>query len=330
MKRSILLSLVFTLVVAIGAIPGASAADKPLKLVFASAYSPSDHQSQTLVKFGELVEKYSKGALKVDVAVGGVLGGERDVAEGIQIGTVDGAILGGILQNFDPAMSILEFPFLFKTDAHVRAVMEGPVGEKIRSRLIAKTGTRVLCHVMRTPRELTTKKPVKSLADIKGMKIRVPEMEAHLETWRALGATPTPLAFTEVYTALQLGTVDGQENPLGVIYANKFYEVVDYLAVTDHLVGFMMIVMNDGKFNKLDPNLRQALGQAAVEASRFNDELLKSINADIENKLFAKMKVTKIDNSPWREAAKDVYKRFLKYDGFEDLYLSIRKVGEGF
>ena len=208
--------------------------------------------------------------------------------------------------------------------------MEGPVGEKIRARLIDKTGIRILYHVMRTSRELTTKKPVKSMADVRGMKIRVPEMEAHLATWRALGANPTPLAFTEVYTALQLGTVDGQENPLGVIYANKFYEVVDYLAITDHLVGFMLIVMNDGTFNKLDPGLQQALAKAAVEASRFNDRVLEKINAEIEKKLFAQMKVTKIDNAPWREAAKDVYKNFLKYDGFEDLYLPIRNLGEKF
>jgi TRAP-type transport system periplasmic protein len=154
MKRFYLLSLVLTLAVAMGAVPCALAADQPIKLVFASAYAPIDHQSQTLVKFGELAEKYSQGRLKVDVAVGGVLGGERDVAEGIQMGTVNGAILGGILQNFDPAMSILEFPFLFKNEAHVRAVMEGPVGEKIRTRLIAKTGMRILYHVMRTPREL--------------------------------------------------------------------------------------------------------------------------------------------------------------------------------
>jgi tripartite ATP-independent transporter DctP family solute receptor len=329
MKRFTLLSFVFTLAVTMFAVPCAWAAE-PIKLVFASAYAPVDHQSQTLVKFGELAEKYSNGGLKVNVAVGGVLGGERDVAEGIQVGTVNGAILGGILQNFDPAMSILEFPFLFKNDRHVRAVMEGPVGDKIRARLIAKTNIRILYYVMRTPRELTTKKPVKSLADVKGMKIRVPEMQAHLETWRALGATPTPLAFTEVYTALQLGTVDGQENPLGVIYANKFFEVTEYLALTDHLVGFMMIVMNNDTYKKLDPSLQKALDQASKEASRYNDTLLKSINADIEKKLFEKMKVTKIDNGPWRQAAKDVYKRFLKYDGFEDLYLSIRKVGEGF
>ena len=274
MKRFYLLSLMFTLAVAMFAVPCAWAAD-PVKLVFASAYAPVDHQSQTLVKFAELAEKYSNGSLKVNVVVGGVLGGERDVAEGIQVGTVNGAILGGILQNFDPAMSILEFPFLFKNDAHVRAVMEGPVGDKIRARLIAKTNIRILYYVMRTPRELTTKKPVKSLADVKGMKIRVPEMQAHLETWRALGATPTPLAFTEVYTALQLGTVDGQENPLGVIYANKFYEVTEYLALTDHLVGFMMIVMNNDTYKKLDPAQQKALDQAAIEASRFNDQLLK-------------------------------------------------------
>jgi TRAP-type C4-dicarboxylate transport system substrate-binding protein len=306
MKRVAFLSLMFALAVAMSAAPCAWAAD-PVKLVFASAYAPVDHQSQTLVKFGELADKYSNGQLKVNVVVGGVLGGERDVAEGIQVGTVNGAILGGILQNFDPAMSILEFPFLFKNEKHVRAVMEGPVGDKIRARLIAKTNIRILYYVMRTPRELTTKKPVKSLADVKGMKIRVPEMQAHLETWRALGATPTPLAFTEVYTA---------------------YEVTEYLALTDHLVGFMMIVMNNDTFKKLTPAQQKALDQAAKEASRYNDELLKKINADIEKQLFAKMKVTKINNAPWREAAKDVYKSFLKYDGFGDLYLSIRQVGE--
>ena len=181
---------------------------------------------------------------------------------------------------------------------------------------------------MRTPRELTTKKPVKSLADIKGMKIRVPEMQAHLETWRALGATPTPLAFTEVYTALQLGTVDGQENPLGVIYANKFYEVTEYLALTDHLVGFMMIVMNDATYKKLDPASRRPSARRPSRRLASTTSCSRASTRTSKKQLFAKMKVTKINNAPWREAAKDVYKSFLKYDGFEDLYLSIRKVGE--
>ena len=317
--------VLFTLLISA---PAGMAAEKPVKMTFASAYAPDDPQSQTLVKFGQLAEQYSNGRLKIDVAVGGVLGGERDVAEGIQLGTVNGAILGGILQNFDPAMSILEFPFLFRNDAHVRAVMEGPIGGKIRKRLIEKTGMRILYHVMRTPRELTTKKPVTRLEDIKGMKIRVPEMEAHLATWRALGANPTPLAFTEVYTALQLGTVDGQENPLAVIYANKFQEVVKNLALTDHLVGFMLIVVNNKQFEGLDPASQRALERAAKEASIFNDQLLKKTNGEIEAKMFKAMKVTRPDMKPWREATKDVYKNFLKYDGFKDLYLAIRQEGE--
>ena len=330
MDRRLLKVCVVVLFTLLISAPAVMAAEKPVKMAFASAYAPDDPQSQTLVKFGQLAEQYSNGRLKIDVAVGGVLGGERDVAEGIQLGTVNGAILGGILQNFDPAMSILEFPFLFRNDAHVRAVMEGPIGEKIRKRLIEKTGMRILYHVMRTPRELTTKKPVNRLEDIKGMKIRVPEMEAHLATWRALGANPTPLAFTEVYTALQLGTVDGQENPLAVIYANKFQEVVKNLALTDHLVGFMLIVVNNKQFEGLDPVSQRALERAAKEASIFNDQLLKKTNGEIEAKLFKAMKVTRPDMKPWREATKDVYKNFLKYDGFKDLYLAIRQEGEKF
>lgn len=328
MRKGLVVLLAVALILGVGVSNGLAA--KAVTMTFASAYPQDDHQSMTLMKFAELAEKYSDGKIKINVAVGGVLGGERDVAEGIQIGTVDGAILGGILQNFDPAMAILEFPFGFKNGDHVRAVMEGPVGEKIRSRLIQKTGIRVMHHVMRTSRELTTKRPVNTLADLKGMKIRVPEMEAHLATWRALGANPTPLAFPEVYTALQLGTVDGQENPLGVIYSNKFYEVVDYLSLTEHLVGFMLIVISNDKFQSLDADAQQVLARASLEASRYNDELLKKINSDIEEKLFSTMTVSRPDTAPWREATKDVYKNFLKYEGFGDLYLSIQEVGKEF
>ncbi|BAS27943.1 TRAP transporter substrate-binding protein [Limnochorda pilosa] len=329
MRRSIWLAGVAVLLAVFVAGSGAVSAQQ-VKMVFASAYAPDDHQSRTLQEFARLAKEHSNGRLQIDVAVGGVLGGERDVAEGIQLGAVDGAILGGILQNFDPAMAILEFPFLFKNDAHVQAVMDGPVGEQIRQRLIATTGIHILDYVMRTPRELTTNRPVRSLADVKGMKIRVPEMEAHLATWRALGANPTPLAFPEVYTALQLGTVDGQENPLGVIYANKFYEVVDYITLTDHLVGFMLIVMNDERYQRLSPELQRALTRAAAEASEYNDRILKEQNDFWESQVFGRMTVTRPDMEPWREATKDVYKQFLKYDGFEELYLAIREVGERF
>ena len=300
------------------------------QLTFASAYAPDDHQTLALEEFARLAGEYTDGEVQIDVAAGGVLGGERDVAEGIQIGTVDGAILGGILQNFDPAMAILEFPFLFKNTEHVNAVMQGEVGEQIRQRLVEQTGIRALGYVMRTPRELTTLEAVESLEDLRGMQIRVPEMQAHLETWRALGANPTPIAFTEVYNALQQGVVDGQENPIGVIYANGFGEVVNYLAWTDHLVGFMLITISEDVFQGLTPEQQDALVQAAEDARVFNDQLLEDLNAEWVANLGEQVTYTEPDMQPWRDAVADVPQGFYQYEGFQALYEGIAAVGEDY
>ena len=326
MKRSIalLVVLMFSLTLFTGI---ASAQDT---LVFASAYAEDDHQSQSLIRFGELVEEKTNGELKVEVNYGGVLGGERDVAENIQLGSIDGAILGGILQNFDSALSILEFPFLFKGPDHIKAVMNGPVGEVINERMQENINMRYLDIVMRTSRQLTTNKPINSLADLKGLKIRVPEMKAHLETWEALGASPTPLAFPEVYTALQVGTVDGQENPVPVIYANKFYEVCDYLAYTNHLPGFMMIVINDETYKSMSYENRIALQEAAREASLYNERILAESMEEIENDLAERMEFTYPDTAEFANAAKDVYKEFDDVEGFTELYLAIKEAGEDF
>ncbi|MDQ3457800.1 MAG: TRAP transporter substrate-binding protein [Deinococcota bacterium] len=308
----------------------ANAAAQEVEMVFASAYAADDHQSQSLVEFARLANEYSDGRINIEVVVGGALGGERDVAEGIQLGTIDGSVLGGILQNFDPAMAILEFPFLFRNEDHVRAVMEGEAGELITDRLVESTGIRSLGYLMRTPRILTTSRPVNTVEDVRGMRIRVPEMEAHLATWRALGANPTPMAFTEVYNALQQGVVDGQENPLGVIYANRFYEVVDYLALTNHLVGFMMIVISEDRYSSLEPDLQEALVRAAQDARVYNDELLADLDSHYWQEIEQHMTITEPDIGPWREAAGDVQQSFLQYEGFEELYNAIQEVGQSY
>lgn len=297
-------------------------------LTFASAYAANDHQSMSLEEFARLAGDYTDGRVSIDVAVAGVLGGERDVAEGIQLGTVDGAVLGGILQNFDPAMAILEFPFLFDDTEHIRRVMDGEVGERITERLVAETGIRPLGYIMRTPRVLTTNSPVTSLDDVRGASIRVPEMRAHLETWNALGVNPTPMAFTEVYTALQLGTVDGQENPLGVIYANRFHEVASHLAETDHLVGFMLITISDEVFSALSEEDQEALTRAAADASAFNDEILAEQAAEWEAAVREAMEFTRPDMTEWREAVAGVPDRFDDVEGFRELYDAIRELSD--
>ena len=317
--------------VVLGALAGGwigAAAAQEHTLSFASAYAPNDHQSMALVEFARLAQDYTEGRVVIDVAVAGVLGGERDVAEGIQLGTVDGAVLGGILQNFDPAMAILEFPFLFDDTPHVRRVMDGEVGDRIAERLVETTGIRPLGYIMRTPRVLTTNAPVTSLEDVQGASIRVPEMRAHLETWRALGANPTPMAFTEVYTALQLGTVDGQENPLGVIYANRFYEVASHLAQTDHLVGFMLITISDDVYSAMSPEDQEALTRAAARASVYNDTILAEQSAEWEARVSDAMAFTQPDMAEWRAAAADVPAMFADVEGFGALHEAIRALSE--
>ncbi len=326
MKKSIILLVILVLSIAMMSVT----AGAQTTLVFASAYAENDHQTQSMIKFGELVEEKTNGEVKVEVNYGGVLGGERDVAENIQLGSIDGAILGGILQNFDSALSILEFPFLFKNPEHIRYVMDGPVGEVINERMIENINMRYLDIVMRTSRQLTTNKPINSISDLKGLKIRVPEMKAHLKTWEALGASPTPMAFTEVYTALQVGTVDGQENPVPVIYANKFYEVCDYLAYTNHLPGFMMIIINNDTYENLSYKNRIALQQAAREASLYNEKILAENMEEIDADLAENMELTYPDTAEFAEAAKDVYKEFADVEGFTELYLAIKEAAEQF
>jgi tripartite ATP-independent transporter DctP family solute receptor len=281
-------------------------------------------------EFGRILGERTKGAIRVDVMAAGTAGGEREIAEGLQLATMHMAVLGGIFQNFDPAMTVLEWDLLFKNDDHVKAVMYGPVGERIKKRLQDKVGVRMMSILMRTPRLLTTNKPVNSLDDMKGMKIRVPEMPARVAIWRALGARPTPMAWPEVLTGLTLGTIDGQENPAALIFTNKIHEAVKNLAMTNHLYGFMMLVAGEKFLAQVPAATQEIIRQAALDAGRWNDTYTKQTETDFLDKLTKVMKVTRPDLDPWRAATKDVYKQFANMEGFNDLYQAILEEGKRF
>lgn len=279
-------------------------------------------------EFAKVLEKKSNGAMRADVLAGGLAGGERDIVEGQQLGSIHFSVVSGIIQNFDPAMMILEYEFLFKNEDHVKKVFAGPIGEKINKRLAEKAKLQWLSLFMRTPRLLTTRKPVNKVDDLKGLKIRVPEMPARLALWKAMGASPTPLAFPEVFTGLQLGTIDGQENPVGLIYSAKFHEIVKYLALTNHVYGFMLLTVGNDFYKSLPEAQRAWVLDSAREAAAFNDKYVKETEADFMQKVTKAMTVSRPDVGPWREATKDVYKQFLNVEGFGDLYQSIVDAGK--
>ena len=315
-----------TALLAAGLAAGAANAQTVYKLGLVG--SPGNPETDAAQRFAELVEEKSDGEYRIDVLHSGQAGGEREIAEGLQFGTMDFAVLAGILQNFDPALMIVEWDLLFKNNDHVRAAMNGEIGEDISQRIIDKVGARKLATFMRSPRLLTTNEPVETLEDLEGMKIRVPEMPARVAIWEALGAEPTPMAFPEVVPALQLGTIDGQENPIGVITSSGIDEAVDYLADTKHLFGFMLLLAAENTWQNIPEEDRDIFLEAAEEAAVYNDELVE-VSVDEGMKQAAeKMTVTTPDLGPWRDAAADVYKQFADTEGFTELYDRIVELGE--
>lgn len=313
-------------VISVSAMPLGASAQTVFKLGLVG--SPGNPETDAAIRFAELVNERSDGEYRIDVLHSGQAGGEREIAEGLQIGTMDFAVLAGILQNFDPALMIVEWDLLFKNNDHVRAAMNGEVGELISQRLVEKVGARKLSTFMRSPRLLTTNEPVESLEDLKGKKIRVPEMPARVAIWKSLGAEPTPMAFPEVVPALQLGTIDGQENPIGVITSSGIDEAVDYLADTKHLYGFMLLLAAETIWETIPEEDRDIFRKAADEAAVYNDELVEVSVKEGMDQVSKTLTITAPDLEPWREAAADVYKQFADTEGFTELYERIVELGK--
>ena len=216
------------------AIPGVSQAKITMKL---GHISPVDHHYHTgSIMFRDLVSKMTKGEIDINVFPANQLGSNREVVEGAQLGTVDMALTSDVLlSSFEETMGVLNMPFLFRDVDHVGKVLDGKIGEMLSENL-AKKGLVVLAYWEGGFRHITnSKRPINKPEDLAGLKIRTPSGYIFLDAFKAFGASPTPMAFGELYSALQLGTVDGQENPLSHVQSQKFYEVQKYLSLTRHI-----------------------------------------------------------------------------------------------
>jgi len=177
------------------------------------------------VKFAEEVGTRTNGAIEVKVFPNEQLGKETDLIKGIQLGTVDFTITGESLQNWAPSAALLAVPYAIRDLDHLDKVVNGSVGQKIAENIEQKTQLRTLTFFARGPRNLTSNRPVTTPAELNGLKMRVPNVPLFVKFWEALGAKPTPMAFSEVFTSLQNHTIDAQENPLALIKSGSFSEV---------------------------------------------------------------------------------------------------------
>ncbi|MFA0080695.1 TRAP transporter substrate-binding protein [Vibrio breoganii] len=234
--------------------------------------SKDSHYGKGADVFAQEIKRLSDGEYKVRVKSSGVLGGERDVIEGLQFGSIDLTITStGPVGNFVPDVYALDFPFLFNSYDHAHKVLDGQIGQD----LLKKFEDKDLIGLAWSEngfRHLTNSKvSVTEASQVQGLKLRTMENEVHMSAFQDLGAAPTPMSFTELYTALQQGTVDGQENPIPVITSSKLYEVQKHVTLTGHVYSPAVILMSKASWDNLTEQEQgwfQAAAKASAEATR--------------------------------------------------------------
>lgn len=260
--------LVLGLGLAVGLVAGAQA-QTTMRINISVAQN--SHQGIAIDTFAQEVEKRTNGRYKIQTFYNGALGGERESVEAVQLGTQELTFTStGPIPNFVPEVKILDVPFLFRDKAHARAVLDGPIGQELLEKFKPK-GMVGLAWAENGFRHMTnSKRDVRTPEDLKGLKMRTMENPVHVAAYKGFGIITTPMAFPEVFTALQQGTVDGQENPLSVIIASKFDQVQKHLSLTGHVYSPCIFLMNKEAFDKLSPEDQKAFIEAAREGAKAN------------------------------------------------------------
>lgn len=244
-----------------------------VNLIFSNVTSNSAKEAG--VKFQELVNEYSDGKITVDLFQDNVLGDDKTVAEGVQNGDIDIAVCStSSLSTLNKDYYLYDTPYLFLNAQEVYDI--GFNGETAKEMLnnVSDLGLKHMAMWENGFRNYTNNShPIETPADCKGQKIRTMENPIHLKAWKAIGANPTPMAFSELFTAMQQNTVDGQENPLGIIYSNRFYEVQKYISLTQHVYTPYVVLMNPDKYNALTEEQKDIINRAMEEATEYQLKL---------------------------------------------------------
>lgn len=324
--KSVLLAAVFTLTMSVFSGCGKSNAVSNTKskkvMKIGVSTGPTDPRNLSLEKFKSEVESKTNGTVEVQIYPSAQLGSDKDLIEGVKLGTVQATVTSaGNFGDYEPKMGISALPFLFKDSEQAWKFLKTPQVQKIQEGLL-KSNIRVLSYFENGFRCMTNSKiAINKPGDAKGLTIRTPENPYVMETLKALGANPSPLAFADLYVALQQKTFDGQENPIPVIYNTKFYEVQKYLAITNHSYDAMPFAISEPFYQSLTKEEQNIVNAAAITAQDDNRKTSVQQSKDFLAKLQEKgMTVTTPDLSLFKEATKNVAKnKFSKIFTQEEL-----------
>jgi tripartite ATP-independent transporter DctP family solute receptor len=301
-KRSTLKFAACAAVVALMGLPALAMAQTQLK--WAHVYETSEPYHKWSVWAGEEIKKRTNGRYEVQVFPASSLGKESDINQGLTLGTVDIILTGASFaaRSYQP-LAISYFPFIFRDAEHQLKYANSDVFRELAAGYDKASGNHITAMTYYGARQVTSNRPISKPEDMKGLKIRVPDAPAYLAFPKALGANPTPIAFAEVYLALQNGTVEAQENPLPTIEAKKFYEVQKNISLTGHIVDALLTVISGPLWNKLSDADKKIFTDVTREAA---DKASRDIIA-AEGRLVDEFKkrgnnVIAVDKNAFREA----------------------------
>lgn len=319
--------LLLALIISLLGVTPAFAAAKTFRL--GTTVNEQDSFQVAAVKFADLVKERTNGAYVIEIFPNAALGDERTMIEGMQMGSLDfGVLTSAPFVNFVPEFGMIDMPYLFTTNEQVYKVLDGEVGQELLAKLDG-ANLKGLAYAERGFRNVTnSKRPIVKAEDIKGLKIRVMENQVYLATFRAMGVNAVPMAFTELLTALQQGTIDGQENPVNIIHASKLSDSQKYLTMTRHSYAPAIITASKQLFDKFPADVQKIMKDSAQEAAVY----ARAWIANNEARQLAELKkagmevVENPDVDSFKTAVKSVYGMFPQYaDGVKRIQDALSK-----
>ena len=330
MRRGI--AMLFTLLLAsiLAAGCGGPSAGGDAKTIKVANYFADDHPQNVALreKFKPMVE--AKTDLRVQIYGNSRLGAEKEFYDGVRNGTIEMGIPGMIMQADIPKMGIPELPFIFKGLDHAHEVLKGPLGEELTADLEKEHGVKALAWSANGMRMFSSNKPLRSMEDFRGFRLRMPNIPNYIAFGKALGANVTPMPISEVFTALEQGVVDGQDNPIATLRASGWYEVQSYVLESNHMFSPNLYIINSQFWNRLSPREQEVIAEAAKESAAYEWELLKkSIEEDkkfLEDHGIRFIVPDKRFRAAMEKAAEPIYQQFYReHPETKDLIERIRE-----
>ena len=284
-----------------------------IELRLAHVLNPKHSWHTAAVGFAEDVEKATDGRVKIKVYPSGQLGSEEEAIRSLMLHNLEMGLIGGdSFEAIEPKIVIEALPYAWEDHDHAYRALDGELGQRLLASLLKNKGIRGLAYMENGFRHVTNSvRPIQKPEDLQGIKLRTPQTPMKLKTFQALGASAVPMSFTEVYPALKQGTIDGQENPLSIIWSFKIYEVNKYLSMTGHIWSSGLLVIDDMIWQKIDEKDQQVMVEIANKWKVNQRNMIKNGESELLEKIKAAgMQVNIVDKAPFREKVASVWKEY--------------------